>query len=72
MSIIHKKLLEFANVIPVAVGGSAALESSKIEELVLKTLPVKLDLIVNTMSFRLSGRTDGRQFGSGNKSATES
>ncbi len=54
MSIIHKKLLEFANVIPVAVGGSAALESSKIEELVLKTLPVKPDLIVNTMSFRLS------------------
>ncbi len=54
MSVIHKKLLEFANVIPVAVGGTAALESSKVNTLVLNTLPNKPDLIVNTMSFRLS------------------
>ena len=54
VSVIRKRLLEFANVIPVAVGGSAALESGKIEELVLKTFPQKPDLIINTMSFRLS------------------
>ena len=54
MAVIHKKLLAFANVIPVAVAGSSALENSRVGELALRTLQRKPDLIINTMSFRLS------------------
>ncbi len=53
-SAIQKSFLEFANVLPVAVSGTSGLESGALEEVLTKTLPRKPDLIVNTMSFRLS------------------
>ncbi len=51
---IQESFLEFANVLPVAISGTSDLESGALHAILTKTLPQKPDLIVNTMSFRLS------------------
>ena len=65
MSVMHKKLLGFSNVIPVAVSGTASQGTGKLRELLLETLPKKPDLLINTMSFRLSAGPMGGNVGSG-------
>ncbi len=50
---IKNELKDFANIIPIAVSNTFGDEKNKLNELLLEKIPVKLDLILNFMSFRL-------------------
>lgn len=50
---IKNELKEFANVIPIGVSNTFGDDENKLKELLLDTIPVKLDIILNFMSFRL-------------------
>lgn len=68
---IHRRLLNTANVIPIAVSGTSALETGILRGLLADTLPAKPDLIINTMSFRFSAGPMGGDTKAGTDLLTE-